>query len=69
MEESWASGEEGRGEGKGDGADCLRIGRVKRCKFRPSPFPSNTFAVKNAQGVPKTMFKPKDGAVYFHNQK
>lgn len=30
---------------------------------------TNTFAVKNAQGVPRTMFKPKDGAAYFHTQK
>ncbi|MFN9895880.1 MAG: RHS repeat-associated core domain-containing protein [Acidobacteriota bacterium] len=30
---------------------------------------SNTFAVKNAQGAPKTMFKPTDGAAYFHRQK
>jgi filamentous hemagglutinin len=30
---------------------------------------SNTFAVKNAQGVPRTMFKPTDGAAYFQRQK
>jgi RHS repeat-associated protein len=30
---------------------------------------SNTFAVKNAQGVPRTMFKPTDGAACFHRQK
>lgn len=29
---------------------------------------TNTFAFKNAQGVPRTMFKPKDGAAYFHTQ-
>jgi pyocin large subunit-like protein len=30
---------------------------------------SNIFAVKNAQGVPRTMFKPTDGAAYFHRLK
>jgi len=30
---------------------------------------SNTFGVKNAQGIPKTMFKPTDGAAYFYRQK
>ena len=30
---------------------------------------SNTFAIKNGQGVPRTMFKPTDGAAYFYRQK
>jgi pyocin large subunit-like protein len=30
---------------------------------------SNTFAVANADGLPKTMFKPEDGADYWKKQK
>lgn len=29
---------------------------------------TNTFAVKNKDGVPKTMFKPEEGRVYFDRQ-
>ncbi len=29
---------------------------------------SNTFAVQNQQGVPKTMFKPNDGMQYWNAQ-
>ena len=29
---------------------------------------TNTFAVKNVEGVPRTMFKPRDGAAYFDRQ-
>jgi pyocin large subunit-like protein len=30
---------------------------------------SNTFAVANAEGLPKTMFKPEEGAAYWAEQK
>ena len=29
---------------------------------------TNTFGVKDANGVPKTMFRPKDGIKYWNNQ-
>lgn len=31
--------------------------------------PTNTFAVVSREGVPKTMFKPRDGAAYWAEQK
>lgn len=34
-------------------------------KYNPK---TNTFAVKNANGVPRTMFKPKDGMQYWNKQ-
>ncbi|PWW10038.1 hypothetical protein DES37_104136 [Mangrovibacter plantisponsor] len=30
---------------------------------------TNTFAVKNADGTPKTMFKPQNGLEYWEKQK
>ena len=30
--------------------------------------PSNTFAIKTAGGVPRTMFKPTDAQAYFNRQ-
>ena len=34
-------------------------------RYNPS---SNTFGVMDANGIPKTMFKPKDGMQYWLNQ-
>jgi len=30
---------------------------------------TNTFGVRTKDGVPKTMFKPRDGKIYFDEQK